>query len=47
MYGDLISEPGSKQDSGWSGVKWGGGWVGGSLDVLNESTSLSLPEDVA
>lgn len=26
---------------------WEGGVAGGSLDVLNESTSRSLPEDVA
>lgn len=49
MYGDLISEPGNKQDSGYvDGVGWSGEeGRGGSLDVLNESTSLSLPEDVA
>lgn len=47
MYGDLISEPASKQDSGYvDGVGWSGEG-GGSLDVLNESTSLVLPEDVA
>lgn len=28
-------------------MEWGEVGVGGSLDVLNESTSLSLPEDVA
>lgn len=44
MYGDLISEPASKRDSGYVD---GGGEGGASLDVLNESASLLLPEDVA
>lgn len=47
MYRDLISEPANKQNSGYvDGVGWSG-VGGGCLDVLNESTTLSLPEDVA
>jgi len=49
MYGDLISVPASKQDSGYvDGVGCSGeGGEGDSLEALNESASLSLPEDVA
>lgn len=47
MYGDLISEPASER--GQRICRWSGGLKGrgGSLDVLNESASLLLPEDGA
>lgn len=48
MYGDLISEPASKR--GQRICRWSEEGLegrGGSLDVLNESASLLLPEDVA